>query len=136
MKVAKKIEHEVFKVYDTWLHSYLHGDVEIYDSFLDDDYHFIGSAMNEEFLNRRDTTQFFADTGDQFAGKTELRNEIKKIEQFGDLVFITHIFDGWFLNENNWTYYARFRFSSTLRKKQRRLAIYLSAFFYTRCKNR
>ncbi|MBZ0327940.1 MAG: nuclear transport factor 2 family protein [Altibacter sp.] len=118
MKVAKKIEHEVFKVYDTWLHSYLHGDVEIYDSFLDDDYHFIGSAMNEEFLNRRDTTQFFADTGDQFAGKTELRNEIKKIEQFGDLVFITHIFDGWFLNENNWTYYARFRFSSTLRKNK------------------
>ncbi|TYA57516.1 ATP-binding protein [Formosa maritima] len=118
MKLTKKIETEIWKIYDTWMHSYLNGDIEIYDSFLDNDYHFIGSAKNEEFLNRKDTTQFFADTGDQFAGKTEIRNETKTIEQFGELIFITHIFDGWFLNENDWNYYARFRFSSTLRKTE------------------
>jgi signal transduction histidine kinase len=118
MKLNKKIETEVLKIYDTWMHSYLNGDVEIYDSFLDDEYHFIGSATKEEFLNRKDTTQFFADTGDQFAGKTEIRNESKTIEQFNELIFITHIFDGWFLNENDWNFYARFRFSSTLRKNK------------------
>ena len=51
MQLNKKIETEVLKIYDAWMHSYLHGDVEAYNSFLDDDYHFIGSAKNEEFLN-------------------------------------------------------------------------------------
>ena len=88
MKLNKKIKTEVLKIYDTWMHSYLHGDVETYDSFLDDDYHFIGSAKNEEFLNRKDTTKFFEDTGDQFAGKTEIRNETMTIEQFGELIFL------------------------------------------------
>ena len=115
MQLTKKTETEILKIYDTWMHSYLHGDVEAYDSFLDDDYHFIGSANNEEFLNRKDTTKFFEDTGDQFAGKTEIRNETKTLEQFGELIFITHIFDGWFLNENDWTYYGRFRFTSVLK---------------------
>jgi signal transduction histidine kinase/ketosteroid isomerase-like protein len=115
MKPNEKIEKEVLKIYDTWMHSYLHGDVKAYDSFLDDDYHFIGSAKNEEFLNRKNTTKFFADTGDQFAGKTEIRNETMTIEQFGELIFITHLLDGWFLNENDWNYYARFRFTSVLK---------------------
>jgi len=83
MKWTKKLESEIWKIYDTWMQSYLNGDVKTYDSFLDDDYHFIGSAKNEEFLNRKDTTQFFEDTGDQFTGKTEIRNETNTIEQFG-----------------------------------------------------
>ncbi|WP_178987931.1 ATP-binding protein [Winogradskyella schleiferi] len=114
MKLTKKLETEIWQVYDTWLHSYLNGDVETYNSYLDDDYHFIGSATKEEFLNRKDTTKFFEDTGDQFAGKTEIRNESKIIEQFGELIFITHVFDAWFLHENEWNFYSRFRFSSIL----------------------
>ena len=115
MKVAKKIEKEVLKVYDTWLHSYLNGDVKTYDSYLDDNFHFIGSTNNEEFLNRKDTTKFFEATVDQFSGKTELRNETKTIEQFGELIFITHVFDAWFLSDKDRTYYNRFRFTNALK---------------------
>jgi signal transduction histidine kinase/ketosteroid isomerase-like protein len=118
MKATKKIETKILKIYDKWLHSYLNGDVATYDSYLDDEYHFIGSATKEEFLNRKDTTQFFANTGDQFAGKTELRNETKTLEHFGELIFITHVFDGWFLHEKEWNFYSRFRFSSILRKNK------------------
>jgi len=118
MKATKKIETKILKIYDKWLHSYLNGDVATYDSYLDDEFHFIGSATKEEFLNRKDTTQFFANTGDQFAGKTELRNETKTLEHFGELIFITHVFDGWFLHEKEWNFYSRFRFSSTLRKNK------------------
>lgn len=118
MKVDKKTETEVLKVYETWLHSYLHGDVETYNSYFDDNFHFIGSTNNEEFLNRKDTTKFFEATGDQFAGKTELRNETKTIEQIGELIFITHVFDAWFLNNNDWTYYNRFRFTNTLKENK------------------
>ena len=90
------------------------GDIETYDSYFDDDYHFIGSTGNEEFLNRKNTTEFFRKTSDQFAGKTDLRNNIKTVKKFGNIVFVTHLFDAWFLNEGDWTYYGRFRFSNAL----------------------
>ena len=116
MKLTKKIESEVLEVYDTWLHSYLNGDVQTYNSYLDDAYHFIGSTHNEEFLNRKDTTQFFTNTAEQLAGKCDLRNEIRTIEMFGEIVFITHVFDAWFLNDSDYNYYGRFRFTNTLQR--------------------
>ena len=116
--MTKMEEIEVMQVYDTWLYSYLNGDVKTYDSFLDDDYRFIGSTNNEEFLSRQDTTKFFETTADQFAGKTELRNSVRNIKEIGGLIFITHLFDAYFLNGNEWAYYGRFRFTSALRKKE------------------
>jgi signal transduction histidine kinase/ketosteroid isomerase-like protein len=118
MKLTKKIETEVLKVYDSWLHAYLNGDVAIYDQYLDDAYHFIGSTNNEEFLDRNATTNFFEATADQLAGKCQLKEEKKTVEAFGDLVFITHVFDAWFLNGSQWTYYSRFRFSSVVQEKK------------------
>jgi signal transduction histidine kinase/ketosteroid isomerase-like protein len=114
MRLQKEKEKQVLSVYNKWLDAYLNGDVTAYNAYLHKDYHFIGSAAQEEFLNRKDATQFFADTGDQFTGKTEIRNDSKVIEQFGELIFITHLLDGWFLNEKEWNYYARFRFTSVL----------------------
>ncbi|WP_296385335.1 ATP-binding protein [Winogradskyella sp.] len=118
MQLTKTKEKQILKIYDKWMHSYLNGDIETYDSYLDDDYHFIGSTDNEEFLNRKATTNFFKDTAEQFSGKTNLRNETTTLELFRELVFITHVFDAWFLNGNDWTYYARFRFSSVLNEKE------------------
>ena len=118
MKLTKKTNAEVLKVYDTWLHSYLNGDVATYDKYLDDAYHFIGSTQNEEFLNRKDTTNFFEATADQLAGKCELKNEKRTFEKFGELVFVTHLFDAWFLNGADWAYYGRFRFTSALQENK------------------
>ncbi|MDX5586414.1 MAG: ATP-binding protein [Aureibaculum sp.] len=118
MKLTKKQEREIMQVYDTWMHGYLNADVDTYDLYFDDDYHFIGSTNNEEFLNRKDTTDFFRATGDQFAGMTDLRNETKTLEQFDNLIFLTHIFDAWFKNDKNWTYYGKFRFSSVMKKRK------------------
>jgi len=114
MKLTKKLEKEIWKVYETWLHSYINGDVKTYNYYLDKDYHFIGSTNNEEFLNRKDTTEFFKKTADQLAGKTELKNNIKIIETYGELVFITHFFDAWFLAGSDWNFYGRFRFTNVL----------------------
>ena len=118
MKVDKKIKIEVLKVYDAWLHSYLNGDVKTYNKYLDNDYHFIGSTNNEEFLNKKDTTKFFKATADQLAGKCDLRNEVKIIEKFEGLAFITHLFDAWFKNGDDWAYYGRFRFTNTLKENK------------------
>ncbi|MBK8504659.1 MAG: nuclear transport factor 2 family protein [Saprospiraceae bacterium] len=118
MKLIKEIESEVLPVYNTWLHSYLNGDVETYNFYLDDEYHFIGSTNNEVFLNRTDTTNFFKATADQLSGKTDLRNNKITLECFGELVFVTQVFDAWFLNGTEWAYYGRFRFSSVLRENK------------------
>mgnify|MGYP001821624546 FL=1 len=116
MKLTKKIETEIWKIYDTWMQGYLNADVETYNYYFDEDYHFIGSTNNEEFLNKKDTTDFFRATGDQFAGLTDLRKETKTLEVFGEHVFLTHFFDAWFKNDEDWSYYGRFRFSSVMHK--------------------
>ncbi|PTX44368.1 phospho-acceptor domain-containing protein [Christiangramia gaetbulicola] len=114
MSITQKQKNEILNIYQKWLDSYLNGDIDTYDSYFDDNYHFIGSTNNEEFLNRKDTTEFFRKTTDQFAGKTDLRNNITTIEKFGDVIFLTHLFDAWFMDEGDWTYYGRFRFSNAL----------------------
>jgi hypothetical protein len=114
MKLTKKQEKDILKIYDTWMHSYLNGDVDTYNYYLDKDYHFIGSTNNEEFLNRRSTTGFFKKTADQLSGKTEIRNDKKIMETFGNLVFITHLLDAWFKAGSKWSFYGRFRFTNIL----------------------
>ncbi len=118
MKLSKKQEIEVWQVYNKWLDAYLNGDTKTYNKYLDKDYHFIGSTNNEEFLNKRDTTNFFKDTADQLAGKCDLRNERKIIEKFEGLVFVTHLFDAWFKNGDDYAYYGRFRFTNTLKENK------------------
>ena len=116
MNLTKKEQADVSEVYEIWLNSYLTGDVKTYDSYFDDRYRFIGSTSNEDFLNRNDTTRFFEVTADQLAGKVEIRNNRRTLEKFDDLIFITDLFDAYFLNGNNWEYYEKFRFTSILKK--------------------
>lgn len=118
MKLTKQEEAGIWQVYDTWLNSYINGDVATYDMYLDKEFHFIGSTNNEEFLSKEDTTNFLKATADQLAGKTQLKNETKIIEKFGELVFITHLFDAWFLINEEWAYYGRFRFTNALKQNK------------------
>ena len=78
MQLKKSKEEEVLKVYETWLQSYISGDVKTYDSFLDDDYHFIGSATKEEFLNRKLKENSHADT-DEVITDLILKRELQKV---------------------------------------------------------
>ncbi|HKL40421.1 MAG TPA: nuclear transport factor 2 family protein, partial [Cryomorphaceae bacterium] len=116
MSARPSVEKEVFKIYDKWLHSYLSGDIETYSLYLDDQYHFIGSTGNEEFLDKKATISFFEATAEQLAGKTEIRNSKRTLETFGDLVFITELLDAYFLSGTEWNFYGRFRFTSVMRK--------------------
>ncbi|MGB3154056.1 MAG: nuclear transport factor 2 family protein, partial [Chitinophagaceae bacterium] len=118
MKLNKKLEAEVIQVYNTWWDSYLNGDVKTYDSFLEDDFRFIGSAEAEAFLNRKEATKFFKTTAYQFAGKIEKRNSSIKIEPVDGLVLITELSDAYFLNGAEWVFYSKFRFSSLLKKNK------------------
>ncbi len=115
MKLSKKAEKDLLQVYDTWWDSYLNGDIITYDTYLDDDFRFVGSTGSEEFLNRKDTTAFFEATADQLAGKAKLENVIRTIEPLEGMVLITDLADAFILDGTEWVYYARFRFTSLLR---------------------
>jgi signal transduction histidine kinase/ketosteroid isomerase-like protein len=110
-------DREILELYDKWLYAYLNADIETYKSYLDEDYHFIGSTNNEEFLNKEETTRFFVATADQLNGKTDIRNNKRTVEYFEGLAFITEVLDAYFLSDDSWHYYGRFRFSSVLQKK-------------------
>jgi len=114
MQLKTNIKKDILNHYKKWLDAYLNADVETYNPYFDEVFHFIGSTDNEEFLSREHTTQFFKETADQLAGKCDLRNETYTLEQFGKQIFITHIFDAWFLNNGDSTYYGKFRFSSIM----------------------
>lgn len=118
MELSTELKSEVMKIYDTWWYSYLNGDVKTYDSFLDDDYHFIGSTNAEDYLDRSNTTKFFEATTDQIAGKAQLRNRVINIELINELIFITDLADAYFLNDEDWSYYSKFRFSSVLKRNK------------------
>jgi signal transduction histidine kinase/ketosteroid isomerase-like protein len=118
MKPTEKQKADVLNVYDIWLSAYLNGDVKTYDFYFDDEYRFIGSTDNEDFLNRTDTTKFFAATADQLAGKVEIRNSKKTLEKFDEIILITDLFDAYFLDGNDWAYYGKFRFTSALKKNE------------------
>jgi len=70
MLLNKKLENEVLIIYEKWLEAYLNGEVETYDSFLEDDYHFIGSSHVKEFSKTffdmsRDEDTLFQKLGEQ-----------------------------------------------------------------------
>ena len=117
MKLSKQDEKDLIQVYDSWWHSYLNGDVKTYDSYFAEDYRFIGSTNNEDYLNRKDTTKFFEDTSEQLAGKAELRNLERTINVIAkDLVLVTDLGNGYVLSNSKWVFYSRFRFTSLIKK--------------------
>src|SRR5690606_6688558 len=118
MKLTNKQENELIQVYNFWLQSYLKGDVKTCDSFLDEGYRFIGTTDNEEFLDKTEIRNFFALNASDLAGKVEIRNSKKFVENFNELYFITDLCDAFFLNENIWEHYGKLRFTSVLKKNK------------------
>ncbi|MGK2864697.1 MAG: nuclear transport factor 2 family protein [Chitinophagaceae bacterium] len=117
MTLNKHDKKELLQVYETWWHSYLNGDVKTYDSYLADHYRFIGSTINEDYLNKTDTTKFFEDTAEQLAGKAELRNLERTMEVIEkDLVLFTDLANAYVLSNTGWVFYSRFRFTSLMKK--------------------
>lgn len=100
MKLTLEIKAEVLEIYETWLNAYIGRNVKTYDYYFDEEYHFIGSTDNEQFLNRKETTAFLEKTGDQLTGKTQMKNRVIAVELFEGIVFVAEFLDAWFLIEN------------------------------------
>ena len=118
MKLTKKLEAEVRKLYKAFWDSYINGDLKTYASLLDADFTFIGSTEAEPLLNKKDSIKFLQATAEQLRGKAEFRNRNINTETADDLVLITELCDGYILIGSEWNFYSRFRLSSLLKKKK------------------
>ena len=107
---------EIKQIYHTWFQAYINGDVQTYGSYFNDDYRFIDSTRNEEYLNKKNSILIFEATAHQFSAKIDSRKVDWTISQYGSLYSITHFVEAYFLHNNNWDYYSRFRFSSVVSK--------------------
>ncbi len=118
MKLTKKLETEILKVYNAYWRGYLKGDVKGMSSLLVDDYTQVGSAETEVFSNKKAAVKFLKDTIDQVAGKTEMRHRSTRIEQQGNLILLHELCDLYVLADAEWMFYAKFRASTLMQKKK------------------
>ncbi len=118
MKLTKKLEAEILKVYNAYWKGYLKGDVKGMSSLLVDDYTQVGSAETEVFDTKKAAVKFLRDTIDQVAGKLEMRNRITTIEAQGNLILVHEVCDVYVLADGEWIFYSKFRASTLMQKKK------------------
>ena len=74
MKLTKKLETDILKVYNSYWDFYFKGDMRAFASLLHENVQLIGSSENEVFSNKRSAMKFYKATAGQVAGKAGVRN--------------------------------------------------------------
>src|SRR3990170_4446808 len=118
MKLAKKLETEILKVYNAYWDNYLKGNVEAMDALLAEEYTQVGSAETEVFSNKQDAVKFLYDTIDQVSGKLEMRNRSTRLEKQDTLILIHELCDIFVLTDDKWVFYAKARASTLMQQKK------------------
>ena len=94
MKLTKKLEAEILKLYNKYWDAYFKGNMRIMSSLMNEDIHVIGSASGEVFKNKKETVKYYKATADQVAGKVEARNRKISVAPAGRNVLVTEGFRG------------------------------------------
>jgi ketosteroid isomerase-like protein len=112
MKLNKKLQAEILKIYNTYWDAYLAGDMKTFASMLDDNIKVFGTAVSEVFNNKTETVRFYKATADQMTGKAEFRNRKIKMNPVDETVLIHEQSDLFVLIENEWIFYSPVRVSA------------------------
>ena len=118
MKLTKKQEAEVMKVYNAYWDGYIKGDVKGMAALLDKNYTQVGSAEGEVFSNKKDAVKFLHNTIDQVAGKAKMKNRVITMEALQETVLINERCDLFALAEGKWIFYSKFRASTFLKEEK------------------
>ena len=117
MKVTKKIEAEVRKVYEAFWESLLSVNMRRFNSFLDANFRQIGTTEAEFFFSKKEAARFLKATEEQVVGNIELRNREIRIEPVDSSILIIEQSDAYVKIDDNWVFYAKTRATSLLQKK-------------------
>lgn len=117
MKLTKKLEAEIVKVYNSMWKAYLHGDMKTFASCLHKNFKVIGTGENEIFNSKKAAIKFYADTADQITGLVQMRNRNIHLMPVEDNVMITEQCDAFVLIDKKWTFYGRIRLTTIFTKE-------------------
>ena len=117
MKLTKKLEAEILKIYHTYWDAYLQGDFKTFASFLDDGLTTFGTAAGEVFTSKREALKFYKTTADQMTGKADFRNRRIRLKVVGGTVVTNEQADLYVLIDGVWTFYGHARITAIFEQK-------------------
>ena len=117
MKLTKKLEAEILKIYHTYWDAYLQGDFKTFASFLDDGLTTVGTAAGEVFTSKREALNFYKTTADQMTGKADFRNRRIRLKVVGGTVVTNEQADLYVLIDGVWTFYGHARITAIFEQK-------------------
>lgn len=118
MKLTKKLETEILKLYNACWDAYLKGDLKTHASFLSADFKMIGSSDGETFNNKQEWIAYCRKTKKQFAGVIRLKNRKIQTLPAGEEVMVVENSHLYALIEGKWTYYSKFRVTGLLKNEK------------------
>jgi len=118
MKLTKKIEQEVLKVYNTGWEAYMRGDLKAHAACLSRDFKIIGTTEGEQFNSKKAWLAFCKKTIHQVVGVAQMRNRKIKLEAIGDGVMVVENSALYVLIEGKWHFYSKLRITAFLRKEK------------------
>ena len=117
MKLTKKLETEILKVYYAYWDAYLKGDMKTFASFLDDNVTVYGTAAGEVFTNKKEAVKFYTMTADQMTGKADFRKRRIKMKTAGNTIVVNEECDLYVLIDGVWTFYDHARITAIIEQK-------------------
>ena len=118
MRIIKKQEEEILKVYHAYWDAYLKGDMRVMSSLMDENCQVIGSGQGEFFNNKKEMVKYYKTTADQIAGKAEMRNRKIGMSPAGSEILISEECDFFVLMDSVWTFYGQGRISTLFAKSE------------------
>jgi signal transduction histidine kinase len=117
MKLTKQLETEIIEAYDSFWVSNLSANMELFASYLLDDFSIFGSANGETFFSREDAVAFYTATAGQLKDKAQLRNRHKTVQPLEEnSAIVLELSDLYVLAGDTWIFYGHARITCVLKK--------------------
>lgn len=117
MKLTKKLEAEVLKIYHAFWDAYLIGDFKKFATYLDENTTVFGTAQGEVFTSKKEAVKFYKATADQMTGKAEFRKRRIRLKAVGGTVVTNEQCDLYVLIDEVWTFYGHARITAIFEQK-------------------
>ena len=113
---ADQIKTELSEWLDTYWNAYMKGDLELWSTFIREDYYHIGGTKEEIRHSKQDILDYTHSISDQKPGNIEMRNREIEVLPYGDYIMVNEFADLYVQVDEAWSFYKPFRMSSLLER--------------------
>ena len=116
MEITDQIKTELSEWLDTFWKAYMKGDLDLWSTFIKEDYCHIGGRKEEIWHSKQEILEYTHSILDQMSGDTEMRNREIEVLPYGDKVMVDEFADLYVKVDGAWSFYRPFRISSLMEK--------------------